>query len=213
MRLAGELEATLELRLPSTIVHLHLDRADVVEGMHEGLGVANLVGQRDRLGTPLERGPRVASEHREAGQGAVRARKLPTGRGLLEHSDCLMRRFEPLLRPPDASEQPCSKANIVAFLDDVALAPVDRDRLINRVNGLAAHIGQVRMVREPLEQLGTRCGGHPTGKAQRRRNEAGPRAVSRAPPPVPRPQARIAVQPGCRPPLRRGGQGAVGQER
>jgi hypothetical protein len=43
---------------------------------------------------------------------------------------------------------------------------VDRERLLNRVHSLGAHVGEIRVLRKSLEQFGTRIGVDSLGERQ-----------------------------------------------
>ena len=95
VRLAREFETALELRLPGRIAGDQLGGADVVEGVDEPLEVIDLLGDRDRLRAQADRLREVVVEHRHAGDGAVRAGELGTGRSLLEHAHRIADGVEP----------------------------------------------------------------------------------------------------------------------
>ena len=87
--------------------------------------------------------------HQPVGAGELRTRRLG-----LEHLHRLGGHPCALGGAADAGQHSHLEDEVVAQLEDVtALAP-DVDRLVERVRPAVAHVGQVRLAREALEQLG-----------------------------------------------------------
>ncbi|MGH2887187.1 MAG: hypothetical protein ACRDPA_31580 [Solirubrobacteraceae bacterium] len=152
--LEREREAALELLDPTRQPSGHLGGADVVQRMHEDLGLPEALGESDCELAALDRLADVAGEHRQLRRVAVCHRELAAGWLGLEQLDgatALANGGSAVRGEPGQPRQPPA---VVPLADPVATLLMERQRRLARLEGRVELLGQIALVRPALPQLG-----------------------------------------------------------